>query len=375
MHAYHVARSASLGAALLLAGFTTGAFAADNNAHVEGMLVGTYQAANHSRVNGQDVNNEANGQLELYGTMDMGPGTWNLEVRGSTTPRDNGVTSFYGSNALVGETLDSNGDGRISVTQLFYELPVGSGHFRVGLVDPTALLDGNDVANDEYTQFLADAFVNNPTIGFPSFVLGMGYEGKVSEHVDYRLFAGSDSGLEAEDDPTYHNVFDLGGRRDGHRKGAFVGGELGWHANGYALKAGTWYDTGKVDQLDASGDTNAYGFYALGTMPVGSGQLQARAGIANDKAQDAANFVSLAFQQPVQVGGRESILAFAVGRTGDSNKLGANTDPIYQAELYWRINVAGSFYVTPDVQYIKNPGFDGSQDGALVAGVRMGLVF
>lgn len=297
----------------------------------------------------------------------MGPGTWNLEVRGSTTPRSNGVSGFYGSNASVGETTNDDGDGRIAATQFFYELPVGPGQFRAGLLDPTALLDGNDVANDEYSQFLADSLVNNPTIGFPSFVLGGAYQGQATQHIDYKLFVGSDSGLQ-EDDASYHNVFAIDGHhRDGYRKGAFSAAELGYHANGYTAQAGVWYDTGKTGQLGRlNGDEHGYGVYTLAGVPLGIGQLEGRAGIANDDAQAAANFLSLAYQLPVQFSNRDTTLGVAVARTGDSDHLAFNSEPIYRAEAYWRVNVASSFYVSPDVQYVNNAGFDSNRDGVLI---------
>lgn len=371
---YNAAARASIGGALLMAVLSPSAFANDNNAHIEGIVVGTYQAASESRVDGQSVNNEGNGQLYLFGTLDMGPGTWNLEMRGSTTPRDQGVTTFYGSNALVGETTDSDGDGRLAVTQLFYELSFGPGQLRGGLLDPTALLDGNEVAADEYTQFMADAFVHNPTIGFPSFVLGGAYQGDVNRRLSYKVFAGSDSGLE-DGDHTYHNVFDVDGERDGHSKGAFTTAELNWHANGYLLQGGIWYDTGDVDSLDSTGNTNGYGFYVSAGAPVAAGRVLARAGIANDDAQAAANFLSLAYQLPLQFASRETTLGVAVARTGDSSNLTFDSAPVYQAEAYWRINVVGSFYVSPDVQYIKNAGFDKSHDDVLIGGVRVGATF
>lgn len=367
------ASGAGIGAALLMASLSTTAFAEANNAHVEGIIVGTYQAATESQVNGQDVDDEVTGQFYLYGTLDMGPGAWNLEIRGGTTPTENGVSTFYASNGLVGETLDADGDGRIAVTQLFYELPIATGQFRLGLLDPAAVLDGNDVTNDEYTQFLADAFVNNPTIAFPSFVLGAAYQGDATRTVGYKLFVSSDSGLE-EGDHSYGNVFDIDGDRNGHDKGAFTAAELFWHADGYSLKGGAWYDTGKVDQLGSAGETNGYGLYALAGAPFGGGRLQARAGIANDDAQAAANFLSLAYQLPIQLANRETMLGLAIARTGASDQL-ADAEAIYQAEAYWRINVVGSFYVAPDIQYIRHAGFEASRDDVLIGGARVGVTF
>jgi hypothetical protein len=367
--------TAYLGTALLLAGAAATA-TAENNTHVEGIVAGTYQAASQSHVDGEHVNDEFNGQLYLLGTLAMGPGRWTLEVRGSTTPRHDGVTSFYDSNALVGETLDPSGDGRIAATQLFYELPAGPGKFRVGLLDPTAMLDSNAVANDEYTQFLADAFVNNPTIGFPDFVLGGGYQADFTEHLGVIAFVGSDSGLGADDDPTYSNVFALGGDRAGHSKGVFTSAELDWHAGGYSLQGGVWYDTGRVDRVGSPRRSeNSYGFYALAGAPVGPGRLEARAAIANEDAQAAANFLALMYQMPIKLAHHDTILSAAVARTGDSSDLPYHSKPIYQAELYWRINVVGPFYVSPDIQWIKHSQFQASRDDAVIGGARVSVVF
>lgn len=364
--------SAWLGTALLLAGADRAALAEDRDARLdEAVIAGTYQASTTSH-----ANNEATGQLYLLGSLDMGPGAWHLELRGGTTPRHNGLAGAYESNALVGETVNSHGDGRIAATQLYYELPVGPGELRAGLLDPTALLDANETANDEYTQFLADAFVNNPAIGFPSFVLGGAYRADLTRHVDYKLFVGSDSGLQDDTDPTYHNVFSVGGHRGDHHKGVFTTGELGWHANGYVLQGGIWYDTGKVDRPGRSyGSENGYGVYFLAGAPIGPGRLEGRAAIVNEDAQAAANFLSLSYELPMRLSGHGTTLGMAVARTGDSSQLAFRSKPIVQAEGYWRINVAGPLYVSPDIQYIRHAGFRASRSDAVIGGARVGLSF
>lgn len=364
----NIATAACMGVALL--GLSTGAIAADNNANLSGIVAGTYQAGT-----GSNINDEGNGQVYLFGTMDMGPGTWNMEVRAGTTPAANGVSSVDGSNALVGETTDDNGSGRIAITQLFYELGVGPGQLRVGLLDPTAVMDGGEIANDEYTQFLADAFVNNPTIGFPSFVLGAAYQGQLNSNLNYKLFVGSDSGLE-EADHTYNNVFEVDGDRGTHSKGAYTNAELDWHNEaGYAVKGGIWYDTGNVTKVGSgTGDTNPYGFYAILAAPVSNGRVQLRAGFANNDAQAQANFVSVAYQQPLALSQHDATIGVGVARTGASGNLPSG-DAIYRAEAYWRVNIVDSFYVTPDIQYVINPGFDSRHDDGLVGGVRVGYLF
>src|SRR5690625_5206845 len=121
--------------ALLFASFTTFPAFGEPSATLEGNVVGTYQTASKSHLDGHSVNDEFAGQLYFFGTLDMGPGTWNMEVRAGTTPRYHGVSSFYGSNGLVGETVTSHDHGRIAITQLFYELQLGPGQFRAGLLD------------------------------------------------------------------------------------------------------------------------------------------------------------------------------------------------------------------------------------------------
>lgn len=161
--------------------------APENAARVTGILIGTYQSTSQDRIGGEPVKDEGNGQLFAFGERDMGPGTWSLEVRGSTTPHDGGVTSFYGEvNDAVGETLNSNGKGRLGSTQFFYTLPVAGGDLSVGLLDATALLDANEIADDEYTQFLGTSFVNNPSIQYPSFALGANYQIDFTAYFGYQ---------------------------------------------------------------------------------------------------------------------------------------------------------------------------------------------
>src|SRR5699024_8206040 len=151
------------------------------------------------------------------------------------------------------------------------------------------------------------------------------------------------------------HVFDLDEEHAGHHRGAFTAAELHWHnANGVSVKGGIWYDTGKVADIGSPTDTTrGYGAYALATVPLAAGKLNARLGVANDHAMEAANFVSVAYQLPLGISEMDDTLGLAVARTGGSNEI-TGTDPIYQTEAYWRLNVAGSFYVSPDVQYIDN---------------------
>lgn len=61
------------------------------------------------------------------------------------------MPSFYGEvNDSAGETLDSGGHGRVAAIQFYYDwnTPFG-GTLKAGLIDPTAMLDTNPIADNE----------------------------------------------------------------------------------------------------------------------------------------------------------------------------------------------------------------------------------
>lgn len=79
------------------------------------------------------------------------------------------VPAFCGFNAASGATRNTY------LNQFWYERKFGDGdrwRARVGYLDLTSDFDTNAYANDEYCQFLSDAFVNNLTFECPANALG-----------------------------------------------------------------------------------------------------------------------------------------------------------------------------------------------------------
>ena len=68
---------------------------------------------------------------------------------------------------------DINDTGRKYILELYYQKKVENFVFVGGLIDSTAFIDTNNFANDEHTQFLNSAFVNNPIAVLPSYNLGI----------------------------------------------------------------------------------------------------------------------------------------------------------------------------------------------------------
>jgi len=74
---------------------------------------------------------------------------------------DNGLMAGTGPNA----DLEYENDN-VHVVEAYYQNTLGPLTFTIGKYDPVAFFDTNNLANDETSQFLADMFVNNPTIQF-----------------------------------------------------------------------------------------------------------------------------------------------------------------------------------------------------------------
>lgn len=82
-------------------------------------------------------------------------------------------------------SLGGGQTGSAGVAEAWYEHHMFDEMFaiRLGKIDPTAIYDANEVANDQTTQFLADVFVNNSAIRFPSYTPGMHFGAALGEVV------------------------------------------------------------------------------------------------------------------------------------------------------------------------------------------------
>lgn len=64
---------------------------------------------------------------------------------------------------------DINGTGRKYLLELAYEKSFRNITFSAGLLDSTSYIDTSEYANDEHTQFLNTALINNPVVSLPSY--------------------------------------------------------------------------------------------------------------------------------------------------------------------------------------------------------------
>lgn len=82
---------------------------------------------------------------------------------------DESIGSLSGLNDDSGSLQDNDGVDRVSVREAWLQTELLKQHVRlvIGKIDLTNYFDSNDVANDETTQFITSAFVNNRTLEVP----------------------------------------------------------------------------------------------------------------------------------------------------------------------------------------------------------------
>ncbi len=255
---------------------------------------------------------------------------------------DNGAATGPNADNEAG-TLDvDEGYSETRIAEAWYEFPLGDmAAVRVGKIDPTGIYDGNDVANDETTQFLGDAFVNNPAIGFPGYTAGINLAVAPSDILSFNV-----------------GFFEASSEFKGTLDTAFVIGEA---ALGYEL-AGLPGHVRITGWKDDSSDNDGVGLNVDQAVSENI-TLFARWG-SQDDAQD--------FDSAYSLGGQ---IAFGSNTVGLGYSMLAATDvggpdDESQVELYYSHEVSGNVHVTLDVQLASNPSFDSNNDDIMVYGLR-----
>lgn len=240
---------------------------------------------------------------------------------------------------------DESGFSDTRIAEAWYELPIGElAALRIGKIDPTGIYDGNEVANDETTQFLADAFVNNPAIMFPGYAAGANLAITPSEQLTFNL-----GFFESTDD------------FEGSLSSSFLVGEA---ALGYQL-AGL---DGHVRLTAWNEDTSRSNGLAINIDQAVNDQITL---FARWGSQDDDND-SLEFDNAMSLGGQ---IALGENKVGIGYSVLTSTDVAgpddeTQIEAYYSHAINDNVHLTLDVQSISNPGFDSNNDDLVVYGLR-----
>ncbi|MFN3531360.1 MAG: carbohydrate porin [Candidatus Brocadia sp.] len=277
-----------------------------------------------------------------------------LEAIGGNGP-DEFVNSLSGLNDDAGAFQDNNGFERLSVREVWFEVKLFEKQVSLvaGKIDLTNYFDSNAVANDETTQFITSAFVNNLTLEVPGNGPGAVSIYEMENGLHFRL------GLQSSE--TDDMGLGVGG--------SFYGiGEIGLHSNSLFGLEGNyrlWFkiNGGRDDHKGIGMSLDQQLFNGLFAF--------VRYGINETNGADIkyAWSTGLELHQPFSQRVKDSAaFAFGHAKTVDGNQEHAT-------EIYYRFVLNEHVAITPLFQTVFNPAGLENNDVVTLFGVRTQIEF
>ena len=272
---------------------------------------------------------------------------------------DKGFALMPNADDLEDDLKDINGRNRDYLLEAWYkhtfEVDGWSVAPTVGIVDATVYIDDNNYANDETTQFMNDAFVNNPIAELPSYDLGGVLEVSKGKF-NLRLLAMNPKGYD------YYTV-----------QAALYGiksGELEGNYRLYYYRTSKSFDNYKQEKDYKEG----LGFSGDWTLPNNWGFF-ARVGI--NTHTDTGDFKSFLSGGTVIPGFKffrvPDSFGLALGYL-DGNEKVSGIKNVKVGEAYYSVNLNEYALLTFDLQYQEQKQSDKNL-GAWVYGVRLTASF
>lgn len=362
-------------------------------------LTSVYQHNAHGGANTHNAH-DVSGSYDMELSLDTGGmGLWpgGLLYVFAEGGWNDGVSGDVGD--LFGLNFNVVGDYAIQVSELWYEQSFLGEKVRVraGKMYVAGDFDNNAYANDETAQFLNAGLVTTGNIPYPDYALGA----QVIVHpcdwfqVGAVVADAQADGRETGLNTTFHGSDDFFSMYEFALEPVFktARGELPG-----AYRLGMWYDPQRKDRFfnDLGGrrrtvpvKTDDVGFYlsfdqlVFKEVPAAAEDSQGlglflRYGFAHGDVNAVENFWSLGAQYQGLIPTRDDdVLGFGVAQgilSEQLRKTGADPDRETVLELYYNALVFPWVTVTPDFQWILNPGGENGRD-AFVAGMRVQMSF
>lgn len=282
-------------------------------------------------------------------------------------------------------------DTSVHLTQAYYEHG-GDGmlSFSVGQLDITGYFDGNEFANDERSSFMAPLFVNNPAIEFGGSedFYSLGARATIAPAENFSFTLGAFEG-DGDGDGDYTDTFDK----------PFVMAEADLALKLFGMDGNYrlyyWYRNARPDFANTADPANAALAEVFNSgigvsfdqMVSDSAGIWLRAGMQREQVARFDKFVSVGANFSGGCFGRENDAmglgygASFMSQVYENNKgAGFESAPEHYLELFYNYAVDNAgpgdgFHVTPDLQYVVNPGGDKNADSAFIYGVRLQAYF
>ncbi|MEK6791796.1 MAG: carbohydrate porin [Deltaproteobacteria bacterium] len=312
------------------------------------------------------------------GTLAQGMPTFFTAPNGNTTGPNADIESFNDNNAHL--------------TQAYYEhefsKPLAAS---IGQLDITGYFDANKFANNERTQFLANLFVNNPAVEFggsPNFY-GPGLRLSIAPAGFIDLTAGAFEG-----DGDWVNSFDapfLMAEADVKAKPAGMEGNYRfyyWRLSGRG--AANLPNTANPSDASLEKAANEGVGMSIDQKLNDNVGVWLRMGKQRHRVSRFDRHASAGLHLSGAIVGRsEDAAGIAYGITSMGRTYRGylkSSNPQFNAghehyfELYYNIAIGSAtgntgFHITPDIQYVMNPGGDTAASKEVIYGIRLQTFF
>lgn len=316
-----------------------------------GGFTATYQATKDGR-----IDNEITASADLVITWKLENDELYSYIEANNSPKSNAISSHVPeANADAGSALDKDLDGRVQISEIGYRHFINKSQMLIfGLIDVTAYFDQSRIASDENSQFIGVSFVQNPTIEFPDYTLGVVYENALNQNITMRAALTASHGIADNPNVSYAQLVDV----DDEDRGIFSILSLTHTIKQWLFRGGIWTHTAPHNSIDGSRDNlKNYGSYFLSGYKKDNHGINLRLGQSNERVSLAQRFAGLSYQY------RQSPFVFGVAAarifTSDDNPASTDDDTVhYEAYLRYRINQR--FFITADIQQLINSNFDTS---------------
>ncbi|MDH5501717.1 MAG: hypothetical protein OEY72_11530, partial [Gammaproteobacteria bacterium] len=330
---------------------------------------GGITAVHQRETNGDRQDTAVSGDLFLF--LPVSSGEWMLYIEGATATSVDSLFNVYPeSNADAGSAQDDDGGSRIQVSEFNYRWVINErNELTLGQIDPSAHLDRSRIANDENAHFLGASFVNNPTIEFPDYALGLMYRiNRTATSPEITAILSSSDGLADNPGRSYRELIDVADAG----KGIFAGLGARWAIGATRIGFGGWYRSDEHPEIgNPDSSLHNYGAYGVYGWQSGNHGVNFRAGAARATVSPAEFFIGAAYEGVTPFGA----FGIGVGKIYESDPLvDLGTNDTIHAETFFRIPLLSeTSHLTVALQYIENSGFD-SSDATIDAHAHLAAV-
>jgi len=279
------------------------------------------------------------------------------------------IASFWGVNA------DAGPGSTLELTEAWYEHKFANDtvSFTLGKLNLTNYFDGNEVANDETTQFLSGGFVNNIAIEFPGNSAAARLTITPNELID--ISVGAQSG-----DSDWEDMFE----------GPFLIAEADVKLNFGELqgnyRAYIWTNRTNHTELKNTSNDKKHGSgfgVSIDQQVTDFLTIFGRIGYQDKKIYE----FDIAWSGGLSLGGNlwgrdNDVLAIAYGEAilSDDNKdvlntAGTNPGSEGHLEAYYSLVINEHVTISPDIQVVTNASGDDDFDTVLIGAVRGQITF